>query len=84
MGQFVFTLQSHNSSNVEGEFGHLIVRRPPYKPSDAPIEYIFCALICDLQNKTFQTNNLVELIHAIQISVQNLRGFDNTFHKLGY
>ena len=81
-------LSSHCSpiihQTVEGEFGHLIVRRPPYKPSDAPIEYIFCALICDLQNKTFQTNNLVELIHAIQISVQSLRAFDNTFNKLGY
>ena len=81
-------LSSHCSpvihQTVEGEFDHLIVRRPPYKPSDAPIEYIFCSLICDLQTKTFETNNLVELIHAIQVSVTNLRGFNNTFEKLGY
>ena len=81
-------LSSHCSpiihQTVEGDFGHLIVRRPPYKPSDAPIEYIFCSLICELQSRTFTTNNVNELIHAIQLVVANLSGFDNTFNKLGY
>ena len=81
-------LSSHCSpiihQTVEGEFGHQIVRRPPYKPSDAPIEYFFCSLICDLKNRTFHTNNLNELVHAIQVSVTNLKGFNNTFNKLGY
>ena len=81
-------LSSHCSpiihQTVEGEYGHRIIRRPPYKPSDAPIEYIFCQLVCELQSRTFQCNNLMDLIHAIQVVVTNLNGFDNTFNKLGY
>ena len=81
-------LTSHRSpifhQTVEGEFGHRIIRRPPYKPSDAPIEYVFCSLICELQTRTFYTNNLNELIYAIQVVVSNLQGFNNTFHQLGY
>ena len=69
---------------VEAEYGHMIIRRPPYKPSDAPIEYIFCTLICELQSRTFDMNNLNELIHSIQLVVTNLSGFNNTFNKLGY
>ena len=81
-------LSSHCSpiihQTVEGQYGHTIIRRPPYKPSDAPIEYIFCQLVSELQSRTFQLNNLVELIHAIQVVVTNLNGFNNTFHKIGY
>ena len=81
-------LRSHCSpiihQTVEGEYGHIIIRRPPYKPSDAPIEYVFCHLICELQGRTYNINNLNELIHSIQLVVTNLRGFNNTFNKLGY
>ena len=69
---------------VEGDFNHIIVRRPPYKPSDAPIEYIFCSLICELQGRCFDHNNLNELIHSIQVVVTSLTGFNNTVDKLGY
>ena len=76
-------LSSHCSpiihQTVEGTYNHLIVRRPPYKPSDAPIEYIFCQLVGALQSRTFDCNNLNELINAIQQVVTNLRGFENTF-----
>ena len=81
-------LSSHCSpiihQTVEGEYGHLIIRRPPYKPSDAPIEYIFCQLVCELQTRCFQCNSLVQLINAIQVVITNLNGFNNTFRKLGY
>ena len=81
-------LSSHCSpiihQTVEGEFEHIIIRRPPYKPADAPIEYIFCSLMQELQSRTFETNNLVQLIQQIQNVVANLSGFNNTFNKLGY
>ena len=81
-------LSSHCSplihQTVEGNFGHIIIRRPPYKPSDAPIEYIFCQLIVGLQFRTFQLSNIPDLMHAIQVVVTNLKGFDNLFQKLGY
>ena len=81
-------LSSHCSpiihQTVEGRFNHLIIRRPPYKPSDAPIEYVFCSLICELKQQTFQFDNLAQLIHAIHVVVTHLNGFDSTFHKLGY
>ena len=69
---------------VEGTWGHLIIRRPPYMPADAPIEYIFCQLIVGLQSRTFYMNNLADLVNQIQNVVTNLNGFDNTFNKLGY
>ena len=81
-------LSSHCSpiihQTVEGEFGHLIIRRPPYKPADAPIEYIFCQLVQQLQLRTFEMNNIVELIQAVQNVVAILGGFNSTFDKLGY
>ena len=62
-------LSSHCSpiihQTVEGQFGHTIIRRPPYKPADAPIEYIFCQLMHELQSRTYDCNNLVELIQQI-------------------
>ena len=27
-------------------YNHLIINCPPYKPSDVPIEYFFCSLLC--------------------------------------
>ena len=69
---------------VEGEFEHLIIRRPPYKPSDSPIEYVFCNLMQELQTRTFEVNNFVQLAQAIQNVVAHLGGFNNTFNKLGY
>ena len=69
---------------VEGTYNHLIIRRPPYKPSNPPIEYVFCSLVSELKSRTFQFDNLPQLIHAIQVAVTNLNGFNNTFDKLGY
>ena len=69
---------------VEGHFGHLIIRRPPYMPADAPIEYVFCQMIVGLQTRTFFINDLPELINTIQNVVTNLHGFNELFNKLGY
>ena len=81
-------LSSHCSpivhQTIKGTYNHHITRCPPYKPSDAPIKYIFCSLISELKIRTFEFSNLNELIHAIQVVVTSLTGFDNTFNKLGY
>ena len=69
---------------VEADFGHVIIRRPPYMPCDAPIEYVFCQLVVGLQSRTFDLANLADLINVIQSVVTNLNGFDNIFNKLGY
>ena len=69
---------------VEGTFNHQIVRRPPYRPRDAPIEYVFCQLITGLQLCTFNINNLVDLVQQIQFVITNLNGFNNLFGSLGY
>ena len=81
-------LSSHCSplihQTVEGTYGHIIIRRPPYKPSNAPIEYVFCQLIIGLQSRTYLINNLADLIHNIQVAVTHLNGFDHTFRMIGY
>ena len=69
---------------VEGNYNHMIIRRPPYKPRDAPIEYVFCQMIQGLQRRTFEVENIPELMMAIQNVVMNLRGFNNLFGSLGY
>ena len=69
---------------VEGTFNHLIIRRPPYRPRDAPIEYVFCQLISGLQRRTFDVENLVDLIQQIQNVITNLNGFNNLFGSIGY
>ena len=45
---------------------------------------IFCQLVQQLQLRTFEMNNIVELIQAVQNVVAILGGFNSTFDKLGY
>jgi transposase len=69
---------------VEGTYMHNIIWRPPYRPQDAPIEYVFYNLITGLQIRTFNIENTVDLIQGIQNVVANLRGFNDIFAFLGY
>ena len=69
---------------VEARYGHVIIRRPPYRPADAPIEYVFCQLMAALQRRTFSLSNMPSLMLAIQNCVVNLKGFNALFEDLGY
>ena len=69
---------------VEAMYNHMIIRRPPYRPRDAPIEYVFCQLVQGLQRRQFDVHNNAQLITNIQNVVMNLRGFYDLFGSLGY
>ena len=64
--------------------GHRILCRPPYRPHDGPIEWVFDQLACELRLRWSVINCEHDLIREINNILTNLKGFDATFQKLGY
>jgi hypothetical protein len=67
--------------------GHQVVPRPPYRPQDGPIEYIFNQLEGKLRTKMYQIHNDGDLVVAVHNSIAELSltgGFRNTFLHCGY
>ncbi len=80
-------LTSHHSPVVVNSVyaaGHRIVPRPPYRPCDGPIEYVFNQLEQRLKDKLYVIRSDVDLVHWVNIIVMNLSGFDATFVHCGY
>ena len=69
---------------VEAEFGHRIMCRPPYRPADGPIEYIFCQLADHLRNRLFSIKTMQDLINEINNIIGQLNDFDETFDHCEY
>ena len=65
-----------------GLFDH--VPRPPYRPYEGPIEYVFCVLADALNRRCHQIMTTDDLFVAITRIIPNLSHFDNTFIKCGY
>ena len=75
------------SNRAGGETEFIAVPRPPYKPRFAPIEYIFCKVAMQLQQKmknswTFQS--LRTAIHNICLSLGRDGSFNRTFTHCRY
>ena len=64
--------------------GHHILCRPPYRPHDGPIEWVFDQLACELRLRWNVINCDRDLIREINNIFTNLRGCDSTFQKLDY
>jgi len=84
-------LSSHKTamvSNLVAASGHRRVARPPYRPADAPIEYVFNMLQQQLSVAMYDINNendMVREVDRIMQSVCNVPdGFDALFQKIGY
>ena len=80
-------LNAHKSDEVvEAVYaaGHRVLCRPPYRPHDGPIEWVFDQLACELRLRWESINNEQDLIREINNIITGLRGFDETFRKLGY
>ena len=64
--------------------GHRILNRPPYYPTDGPIERIFNQLGCELRNRSSEIKSIKDLITQIHNIFTNMIGFDGTFKKCEY
>ena len=66
------------------EAGHRALCRPPWVPSDGPVEWAFNQLGCELRNRSEQINNEDDLIFHIRDILLNLKGMGKLFEKCGY
>jgi len=64
--------------------GHRALCRPPWVPSDGPVEWAFNQLGCELRNRSEQINDEEGLIWHIRDILLNLKGMDKLFEKCGY
>ena len=80
-------LSAHHSAQVYNTVtfaGHRVLARPPYRPVDGPIEYIFNQLQLDLTHRIHTIKNEADFIAAVNAIITNLGGFDATFQHCGY
>ena len=71
-------------SNAAEGAGHRCIARPPYRPCDAPIEYVFNQVEQQLTKAMYRVKTDAEFIHEVQAIISNLGTFDATFLHCGY
>lgn len=80
-------LSSHLSTTVHNTVtfaGHRVLRRPPYRPSDGPIEYVFNQVQIQLTRRMYDIKNDNDLKRVMTSILSNLRGIEATFVHCGY
>ena len=83
-------LSSHKSPEVAEavyERGHRVKSRVPYRPHEAPIEWAFDQIGCEIRNRWAVIENetqLIDHVHDIIKTRQGLGGFADTFRNCGY
>ena len=83
-------LSSHKADEVYDAFygaGHKVICRVPYRPDEAPIEFVFDMLKCEIRRRWQRINNEVDLIREIHDIIKTRAGmssFDKLFKKCGY
>ena len=69
------------------EFEFIPIRRPPYQPKYAPIEYIFGQISCMLSQKCerdWDLDRLIQELHNCCVEVGRNGALDRTFRHCGY
>jgi len=74
----VQAIDGHQSGRFE------VICRPPYRPYEGPIEYIFCQIADALNRRAHTIRSYLDLRNAIIAIIPTLTGFDNTFRHCGY
>lgn len=83
-------LSSHKAAEIYDTIytaGHRVICRPPYRPYEAPIEWVFNQLACSVRSKWATINTEQELMDAIIQIIENrdgLGGFYELFQLCGY
>ncbi len=80
-------LSSHVHQSVRDaihERGHRVVRRPPYYPSDAPIEYFFNTLASRICSNGGYVSNVGALIQLVTNALNEMTTTNGYFDHCGY
>mmetsp|Transcript_3698 Transcript_3698/g.8392 ORF Transcript_3698/g.8392 Transcript_3698/m.8392 type:complete len:276 (+) Transcript_3698:488-1315(+) len=80
-------LSSHYSDTAHHMIfaaGSQAIPRPPHRPQDGPIEFIFNQLEVALQQRMYQVTDETALVGAVHACISNLKGFRETFLHCGY
>ena len=83
-------LTSHKSDEVLDAIyrrGHQVICRVPYRPHEAPIEFVFDQLACEIRRRwpvIKDEKDLVREIHNVLDSRAGMGGFDQLFKDCGY
>lgn len=79
-------LSSHLSGSLHDRLtaaGHRAICRPPWCPSDGPIEWAFDESGCALRKRGSLINNTEDLTNQIRLILTNVKGFDEVFAECG-
>jgi hypothetical protein len=83
-------LSSHKADDIYEAMdsaGHEVICRPPYRPNEAPIEFAFDQLACEVRRrweKITTEKELIKEIHDIIKTRAGMGGFDKLFRDCGY
>ena len=83
-------LSSHKADDIYEAMdaaGHDVICRPPYRPNEAPIEFAFDQLTCEIRRRWERITNekiLIKEIHTIIDTRAGMGGFDKLFRDCGY
>lgn len=83
-------LSSHKAPEIYDtiyDAGHRVICRPPYRPYEAPIEWVFNQLACAVRLKWKKIKNEEDLVDTIISIIENrdgLGGFYELFQLCGY
>ena len=81
-------LRAHHSPIVYNTVtfaGHDVLARPPYRPCDGPIEYVFNHLQMELTHRIYSIADEASFVNAVMNIITNLGpGFDACFQHCGY
>ena len=83
-------LQSHKSDEIYDTMdaaGHGVICRPPYRPNEAPIEFAFDQLACEIRRRWNKIRNEEQLIKEIRDVIDTrtgMGGFNDLFKDCGY
>ena len=58
--------------------------RPPYRPEDGPIEYVFNQYESGLRLKLYSIHTSEDLVRETHQILANIGGIQQTFHHCGY
>ena len=67
--------------------GHIVKCRPPYRPHEAPIEWAFNRMGCEICNRWEFIRNDIQLIENVHDIIDNRKyvdGFAAIFSDCGY
>ena len=83
-------LSAHKSDviyDLVDKAGHSVICRPPYRPNEAPIEWVFDQVACEIRRRWEIIKDEKDLIKEVRKVIDGragIGGFDDLFQKCNY